>query len=147
VRYLVVPTRSRRPQTERAAPRPGHADSIPPQPKDIEEVRPHESLDDGTPASVYEPSARPFPSKLLTPEYPAHFEVRKVSTNGGIRWNHAWVNLSHVLGGEYIAFEEIADDIWAVRFGPVPLGWFHVRLGRILDDDGNSTRKPKRRAP
>lgn len=108
------------------------------------EVRSHESLDDRTPASVYQPSPSPFPSKLLTPEYPAHFEVRKVSTNGGIRWGHAWVNVSHVLGGENIGLEEIADDIWAVSFGPVPLGWFHVRVGRILDHDGNSSRNPRR---
>jgi hypothetical protein len=108
------------------------------------DVRPHESLDDETPASVYRPSPRPCPSTLLVLEYPPHFEVRKVSTNGGIRWNHAWVNVSHVLGGEYIGLEEIADDIWAVRFGPVPLGWFHVRVGRILDHDGHSSRNPKR---
>jgi hypothetical protein len=43
------------------------------------EVRSHESLDDQTPASVYEPSPRPMPAKDSSPEYPAHFEIRKVS--------------------------------------------------------------------
>jgi putative transposase len=108
------------------------------------EVRPHEALDDQTPASVYLPSTRSMPSKLITPEYPAHFEVRKVSTNGGIRWHSQWINVSQLLGGEYIGLEEIALDIWAVFFGPVCLGWLHLRNGAILDHDGSSSRNPRR---
>jgi putative transposase len=49
--------------------------------------RPHEALDMQTPASVYEPSNRPMPDKLPPLEYPDRYEVRLVSTNGGIRWN------------------------------------------------------------
>lgn len=108
------------------------------------DVRPHESLDDRTPASVYEPSPRPMPSKLQAPDYPTHFEVRKVSTNGGIRWHSAWVNVSHLLGGESIGLEEIAPDVWAVHFGPVSLGWLHTTQGAILDHDGSSSRNPRR---
>ncbi len=108
------------------------------------EVRSHESLDDQTPASVYEPSPRPVPSKLGSPDYPAHFEVRKVSTNGGIRWHSAWVNVSHLLGGKYIGLEEIAPGVWAVCFGPVSLGWLHIDKGAILDHDGSSSRNPRR---
>jgi hypothetical protein len=108
------------------------------------QVRSHESLDDKTPASVYEASPRPMPSRLSSPEYPAHFEVRKVSTNGGIRWHSAWVNVSHLLGGEYIGLEEIAAGVWAVHFGPVSLGWLHIDKGAILDHDGSSSRNPRR---
>jgi putative transposase len=111
---------------------------------DFNEIRPHEALDNKTPASVYEPSPRPFPNQLCIPEYPAHFETRMVSTNGGIRWHSVWVNVSHLLGGEYVGLEEIASDVWAVYFGPVTLGWLHVRKGRILDHDGLSSRNPKR---
>jgi putative transposase len=108
------------------------------------DVRPHEALDDKPPASAYQPSPRAFPSNLLTPEYPAQFELRRVSTNGGIRWDCAWVNVSHILGGEYVGLEEIADDVWAVFFGPMPLGWLHARVGRILDHHGSSSRSPRR---
>ena len=73
--------------------------------------------------TAYQPSTRSFPSKLTTPDYPAHFEVRKVSTNGGIRWHSRWINVSHLLGGDYIGLEEIDHDVWAVYFGPVSLGW------------------------
>ena len=108
------------------------------------DVRSHESLDDHTPSSVYEPSPRPMPSQLTSPEYPAHFEVRKVSSNGGIRWHSAWVNVSHLLGGEFIGLEEIAAGVWAVSFGPVSLGWLHIDKGAILDHDGSSSRNPRR---
>ena len=111
---------------------------------DFNEVRPHEAHGQRPPASVYEPSTRPLPAKLHLPDYPAHFETRKVSTNGGIRWHSAWVNVSHLLGGEYIGFEEVADDIWTVYFGPVSLGWLHVQKAVILDHHGSSSRNPRR---
>jgi transposase InsO family protein len=112
--------------------------------EDFNHVRPHEALGQKTPASVYELSMRPFPSKLEPPDYPTHFEVRKVSTNGGIRWSSAWVNVSHLLGGEPAGLEEVYNDVWAVYFGSVTLGWLHVCKGVILDHDGRSSRNPRR---
>ena len=53
------------------------------------------------------------------------------------------VNVSHLLGREYIGLEEIGDGIWAVYFASVPLGWLHIDKGAILDHDGSSSRNPK----
>jgi len=64
-----------------------------------------------------------------------------VSANGGVRWQHAWVNVSHVLAGEYVAFTEIDDGEWELYFGPVRLGRFHERLGRVEDALGQLARK------
>jgi putative transposase len=94
--------------------------------REFNEERPHEALDQRTPASVYQPSPRPMPSKLPPLEYPDRFEVRYVSANGGIRWNKAWVNVSTTCIGEYVGFEEIDDGIWNVYFGG-------LRLGRLLE--------------
>ncbi|MGH8688159.1 MAG: IS481 family transposase [Burkholderiales bacterium] len=47
--------------------------------------RPHEALDQETPASLYQPSTREMPSKVPALVYPDRFEVRYVSANGGIR--------------------------------------------------------------
>ena len=110
---------------------------------DYNEVRPHQALDQKPPTSAYQPSPRPYPKKEKTPEYPAHFEIRKVSLNGGIRWRCDWVNVSHILGGEYIGLEEVADDIWSVCFGAVHLGWLHTRDNAILTHDGSSSRNPR----
>ena len=47
--------------------------------------RPHEALNGQTPSARWYPSARPFPERLAAPEYPAHLEVRRVSTAGTSR--------------------------------------------------------------
>jgi hypothetical protein len=66
------------------------------------EDRPHDALAQRPPATLYHPSSRPFPSRLLTPDHPGHFEVRRVSRNGGIRWHHHRVPVSHTLPEEHM---------------------------------------------
>jgi len=102
--------------------------------------RPHEALDQNTPASYYAASPRPMPDKLPALEYPDRFEVRYVSANGGIRWNHDWVNVSVCCAGEYVGLEEIDDGVWNVYFGPLKLGRLHERHMRIEDANGSLLR-------
>jgi putative transposase len=73
--------------------------------------RPHEALDRRTPAACDEPSPRPMPNKLPPLEYPDRFAVRYVSTNGGIRWNSQWVNVSITCAGDYVGLAEIGDGV------------------------------------
>lgn len=47
--------------------------------------RPHEALEQATPASCYAPSSRPMPERLPPLAYRDRFKVRYVSANGGIR--------------------------------------------------------------
>lgn len=102
--------------------------------------RPHEALDQNTPGSYYAASPRPMPDKLPALEYPDRFEVRYVSANGGIRWNHDWVNVSVCCAGEYVGLEEIDDGVWNVYFGPLKLGRLHERYMRIEDANGSLLR-------
>ena len=102
--------------------------------------RPHEALDQQTPASCYQPSRREMPNKLPPLVYPDRFEVRYVSANGGIRWNRDWVNVSTVCIGEYVGLEEIDNGIWNVYFGPLKLGRLNERLMRIEDQYGQLKR-------
>jgi transposase InsO family protein len=103
--------------------------------------RPHEALDMQTPAQYYEPSAREMPNKIPPLEYPDRFEVRYVATNGGIRWNHHWLNVSIVCAGEYVGLEEIDDGVWNVFFGPLKLGRLLERHMKIEDAWGRLNRK------
>ena len=109
--------------------------------------RPHEGLALRTPAACYSSSPRAYPARLPALEYPAHCEIRLVSRNGGIRWHNHWVNVSHVLGGEYIAFEEIDDGLWTVSFGPLVLGRFDERRLCIEDTRGTTSRNPRKVSP
>src|SRR5207302_5674709 len=48
--------------------------------------RPHEALGQAVPAACYTPSPRPYPSRLQDPAYAADFELRRVRSNGQIKW-------------------------------------------------------------
>jgi transposase len=89
--------------------------------------------EDWLPTARYHPSTRSLPAALPPLHYPAHFEVRLVSSNGGIRWKSRWVNVSVVLAGETVGLEEFDDGIWNVFFGAFVLGRLDEREMRIRD--------------
>ena len=103
--------------------------------------RPHEALDQETPAQHYLPSPRERPRRLPSLEYPGHFEVRLVSRNSGIRWKKRWVCVTHTLAGEYIRLEEVGDGLWDVYFGPLKLGRMDERRRQIEDHKRRFARK------
>jgi hypothetical protein len=109
--------------------------------KIFNEERPHEALEQCTPASVYQASPREMPSKLPPLEYPDRYEVRYVSANGGIRWNNQWVNVSTTCIGEYVGLEEIDDGVWNLYYGALRLGRFYERKMKIEDAYGRLNRK------
>src|ERR1044072_3866604 len=89
-----------------------------------------------TPSPLSTPSPPPSPERLPRLEYPAHYEKRYVSHNGGIRWNSGWINVSITCAGEYVGLEEIDDGRWDVYFGPLHLGRLLEREMRIEDAHG-----------
>ena len=105
--------------------------------------RPHEAIGQRCPAELYVPSSRSLPKRLPRIDYPAHFEVRKVSTNGGIRWANQWVNVSKVLEGQYIGLEEVDDGLWHIFFAHVFLGYLHDDLRTVEDRAGFISRHRK----
>lgn len=106
--------------------------------------RPHEALGQEPPASLYQSSGRPFPETLPALDYPGHFEIRLVSRNGGIRWNGRRIPASHLLAQQYVGLEEVGDGLWDVYFGPIKLGRFHEREGKIEDSYRRLTRHQPR---
>jgi len=105
------------------------------------EQRPHEAIGQRAPAALYRRSPRRVLDRLQPIEYPAHYEARLVSRNGGIRWNSHWVNVSHVLSGEHVGLEPIDDGLWDVYFGPLRLGRLHERQLAIEDSLGRKQRR------
>jgi transposase InsO family protein len=86
--------------------------------------RPHEGIGDHTPASLWIPSCRAYPERVTPPLYPAHMEVRRVSTAGTFRLHTRQPFLSQALRNEYIGLEEVADGIWNIVY-------YSTLLGRI----------------
>lgn len=84
--------------------------------------RPHEALGLITPAQVYEPSGRGWPSRLPDVAYDGDWEVRRVAQGGQIRWQGHRVFVSHALEGEAVGLKPIGEDAWEVYFSFYPLG-------------------------
>ncbi len=112
--------------------------------KEFNEERPHEALGMRTPSSAYHPSTRTLPERLPEPEYPGHFEVRRVSRNGGVRWNRHWLYMGHGLIEEPVGFELIADGIWDVHFAGLRIGRFDERNLQLTGTFGTHYRCGKR---
>lgn len=106
--------------------------------------RPHEALGMKRPGEVYEASRREYPERLPSPEYPGHYEVRRVSRNGGVRWRGEWLNVGHALIEENVGFEEVADGVWGVHFGNLEIGRFDERELRLVGTLGTHPRCGKR---
>jgi putative transposase len=96
------------------------------------EERPHEALGQRTPASVYTPSPRAYPSRLGPAEYPGGGEVRTVQKHGEFTWKRTAVFLGEALYGERVGLEPLDERYWTVRFVTMKLGVFDTHLGRML---------------
>lgn len=83
--------------------------------------RPHQALGLEPPASRYRPSPRPYPAFLDDPVYPPQAALRRVRSNGEIKWRGDKVFLSEALVGEAVGLWEGATGV-EVHFGPVLLG-------------------------
>jgi len=90
-------------------------------------VRPHEAFGQQTPASMYRPSARPFPRRLPEIEYPTHFRVERAYPNGIISFRGIQWYLSGCLSSELVGLEMVDDDRTRVYFGPIALGVLDLR--------------------
>jgi len=90
------------------------------------EERPHEALGMKTPASLYRPSDRNYPSRLPKVEYDSWLTVRKVMPSGCIKWRNEFIYVSQALAGEPVGLKQIADTAWEI--------WFSFLLLGVLDE-------------
>jgi transposase InsO family protein len=89
---------------------------------EFNQERPHEALGQTVPALHYQSSPRRYPAQLEDPSYPAGYELRRVRTNGEIKWQNELVFIGQALCGEVIGLFENHQGDGEVYFGPVPLG-------------------------
>lgn len=100
------------------------------------EERPHEALDMRVPAEVYDLSPRRIPSKLPVYEYDDDAEVRRVRSDGCIRWRGDYAFIGLAIRGENIGLYLFGDDLWRVHLGPMQLGVFHARSKILIPVPG-----------
>lgn len=93
--------------------------------------RPHESLGNVPPASHYHPSPRPYPKKLPEVEYGDEFTIRRVRSNGEIKWKGGKVYVSEALCGEPVGLTPIDPDRWLLCFSSLPIGILDERTKKV----------------
>jgi len=84
--------------------------------------RPHEALGQTLPAAHYTPSPRCYPARLEDPAYPAEFELRRVRSNGELKWQGEMVFIGQALTSQVVGLSETHDGDAEVYFGPIRLG-------------------------
>ncbi len=86
--------------------------------------RPHESLNQATPASRYQPSSRPFPATLPTIEYAPGDQVRRVQDKGRISFRGREFRVSRGFVGQPVGLRAVGDGVWDVYY-------CHQRIGQL----------------
>lgn len=97
--------------------------------------RPHEALGNDRPADHWKPSTKEYSGRLRRPEYPGHFEIRRISACGAFRLQSGQYFLSNALKGEDVGLEEIDDGIWNIVYYNTILGRIDRKTGRITGHD------------
>ena len=100
--------------------------------QDFNQVRPHEALAMQTPASVYQPSPRPYPAQEPEVEYPDSMQVRTVQSHGFFLWKRRQVFLTEVLWGESIGLLPIGNNLFNIYFAHRPLVGFDAPRGKLV---------------
>jgi len=91
--------------------------------------RPHEALDDQTPASCYTASPRSMPRRIPELEYGDDVEVRRVSQQGSLKMNGKRTFISETFAYEWLGLRPIDERSFEVLYGPVRLGFLDTHRG------------------
>lgn len=95
--------------------------------------RPHEALGMDVPASYYHASGREYPKKIEQPWYPDYCRVRRVRSNGEIKWKNRRRFIGDALVGNLVGVREVDEGRQHVYFGP-------ILLGALYDNDETGLR-------
>ncbi|MFL4984410.1 MAG: integrase core domain-containing protein [Xanthobacteraceae bacterium] len=93
--------------------------------------RPHEALGQHTPACRYQPSPRRYPKRIEEPHYHADHAVRRVRSNGEIKWGGDFIFVSEALVGEAVGISETEAGNWLVHFADHPVGLIDRRTRKL----------------
>jgi transposase InsO family protein len=99
--------------------------------REFNEQRPHQALGQVPPAQQYRPSPRPYPERLSDLEYPVGTQVRRVRSNGQLKWQGRHIFVSETLIGELVGITE-GPAGWSASFGPIHLGILDTVRERLL---------------
>jgi putative transposase len=86
--------------------------------------RPHEALDDATPASCYTASCRQMPRRVPELDYGEDVMVRRISQQGSLKVNGERTFVSEIFAHEWMGLRALDERYSQVLYGPVTVGFF-----------------------
>lgn len=87
--------------------------------------RPHEALRQKRPRELYRKSRRRFPAKLAAVRYRRSDQVRRVRSNGEIRWQGRKRFVGEAFVGQTVVLRRWRQGVWSVRFIKLLIGHLH----------------------
>jgi transposase InsO family protein len=108
--------------------------------------RPHEALDYQTPASVYQMSPRPYPSRILAPQYDTEAAVCRVYDKGSFYYKGTSYFLTDVLAGRRIALAATQyEGVLSIHYRHVCIASLNLQTKQIqeaIENYSTSTPSP-----
>jgi putative transposase len=98
---------------------------------EFNELRPHEALGNKVPAEIHTYSVRQMPHRLPDVDYDAGAITRSVRHNGCFKWKENEHYLGEPFRGERVAFDQVADGIYQVRFASYVVAVFEEKKERL----------------
>ncbi len=86
--------------------------------------RPHEALDDATPASYYTASCRQMPRRVPELDYGDDVMVRRISQQGSLKVNGERTFVSEIFAHEWMGLRALDERYSEVLYGPITVGFF-----------------------
>lgn len=85
--------------------------------------RPHEALDDRTPASCYTASLRPMPARVPELHYGDDLIVRRISQQGSLKMHGERTFVSEIFAYEWLGLRALDERYFEVLYGPLTIGF------------------------
>lgn len=106
--------------------------------REFNDDRPHEALGQIPPSDLYHRSVREYPAELPEPEYPGHWERRRVRKRGLMKFCGHEFFLSASLSDQLVGLCETDDGIWRVEFCGHAVAEIDLRKVRLIPLGGGS---------
>ena len=113
--------------------------------KDYNRNRPHEALGQRRPRELYCKSRQRFPTKLSALPYRSTDQVRRVRSNGEIRWAGRKRFVGEAFVGQQVALRDLRRGVWSVYFTKLLIGHLHQQDAGAMRPALYRHRQPARR--
>jgi putative transposase len=94
--------------------------------------RPHEALQQKTPASRYDRARRSMPSAPRSPEYPDTMQTRRLDAGGRLNFGgQTHIALTRLLANEPVGLDPIDEETWEIFYGPIAIAELRIHSKQV----------------